>query len=87
VPAVRLALVHLTRVHQQTATCTAGIEAEVAYCEALNPHEPVPTAAVGTATRDRCANHATAEIILWSFVRDLRALVFAVVTERVGETV
>jgi len=38
------------------------MEAEVAYCGALNPHELVPTAAVGTATRGRCANHMTAEI-------------------------
>jgi hypothetical protein len=44
--------VHLTRVRQlarwadqQTPTCTTGMEAEVVYCEALNPHEPVPTAA------------------------------------------
>ena len=63
------------------------MEAEVAYYEALNPHEPVPTAAVGIATRGGFVNHATAEIIFWSFVRELRALVFVYVTERVGETV
>jgi hypothetical protein len=63
------------------------MEAEVAYCETLNPHEPLPTAAVGTATRGRCANYTTAEIILWSFVWELLDLVFVDVTGRVGEAV